>query len=143
MKTARNALGGKLQLLDEFDCEMEIAGHRDCGIVYLAACEPNLLDIDWIDRLHLSTLPIENLCSLTPTGEKPAFRSGNRVLVRDYPPGSRRWTVGVVLKRIARHSLVPKPSSVSQHWIKVRQPSFNMQPVTAMYRSQCESALDQ
>ncbi|GAA55003.1 hypothetical protein CLF_106337 [Clonorchis sinensis] len=102
MNTARNASGGKLQLLGEFDCEMEIAGHRDCGIVYLAVCELNLLGIDWIDRLHLSTMPIENLCSSTPTRGKPTFRPGNRVLVRDYRPGHRRWTVGVVLKRIGQ-----------------------------------------
>ncbi|GAA52970.1 hypothetical protein CLF_109243 [Clonorchis sinensis] len=87
MNTARNASGGKLQLLGEFDCEMEIAGHRDCGIVYLAACELNLLGIDWIDRLHLSTLPIKILCSSTPTRGKPTFRPGNRVFVRDYRPG--------------------------------------------------------
>ncbi|GAA54132.1 hypothetical protein CLF_112291, partial [Clonorchis sinensis] len=100
VNTARNASGSKLQSLDEFDCEMEIAGHRDCGIVYLDACELNLPGMDWIDRLHFSTLPVKNLCSSTPTGGGPTFRSGNRVLLRDYRPGHRIWIVTVVLKRI-------------------------------------------
>ncbi|GAA50441.1 hypothetical protein CLF_104546 [Clonorchis sinensis] len=100
MNTTRNASGGKPQLLGDFNCEIEIAGHPDCGIVYLAACELHLLCIDCIDRLHLSTLPIENLCSSTPTVGKPTFRSGKRVLVKNYRPGHRRWTVGALLRII-------------------------------------------
>ncbi|GAA51294.1 hypothetical protein CLF_105853 [Clonorchis sinensis] len=100
MNTARNTSGSRLQLLCEFDCEMEKAGHRYCGIFYLADCDFNLLGIDRIDRLHLSTLPIENLCSSAPTAGKPTFQSTDRVLVRDYLPEHRRWTVGVVLRRI-------------------------------------------
>ncbi|TGZ74743.1 hypothetical protein CRM22_000779 [Opisthorchis felineus] len=36
----------------------------------------------------------------------------------------------------ARHSLVPRPDSVRQHWIGVRQRPLNMQRVTASYQGQ-------
>ncbi|GAA52614.1 hypothetical protein CLF_108454 [Clonorchis sinensis] len=46
MNTARNALGGMLQLPGEFDGEMGVAGRRDRGIFYPVACRLNLLDKD-------------------------------------------------------------------------------------------------
>ncbi|KER28887.1 hypothetical protein T265_04356 [Opisthorchis viverrini] len=82
-----------------------IDGNMDASGMLVGSGRTNttaLLGIDWINRLHLSTLPIENLCSSTPTGGKPTCRPGNRVLLRDYRHGHRRWTVGVVLKRIGQ-----------------------------------------
>ncbi|KAG5454818.1 hypothetical protein CSKR_203711 [Clonorchis sinensis] len=43
MNTATNASVGKLKLLGEFDCEMDIANHRHRGTVYLAARELNIV----------------------------------------------------------------------------------------------------
>lgn len=63
---ARNASGGKIKLLGEYDCELTIPGKRDHGTIYIVGCELNLLGIDWIDRLELSDMLIDQLCSSTP-----------------------------------------------------------------------------
>ncbi|KAG5443606.1 hypothetical protein CSKR_202833 [Clonorchis sinensis] len=80
---------------------MEIAGHRDCGIVYLAACELNLLGIDWIDRLHLSTMPIE-IMFINTDKRKANIPAWQPCACQGLSPRHRRWTVGVVLKRIGQ-----------------------------------------
>uniref|UniRef100_A0A183AJT7 Peptidase A2 domain-containing protein n=1 Tax=Echinostoma caproni TaxID=27848 RepID=A0A183AJT7_9TREM len=70
INTARNASGGKTDLLGAFECEMEISGKRSRGSIFLVDCELDLFGIDWIDRLQLTHMTIDELCSSTPNQVK-------------------------------------------------------------------------
>ncbi|VDP90751.1 unnamed protein product [Echinostoma caproni] len=73
--TARNASEGKINLLGEFEWEMEITGKRSRGSIFFVDRELDLLGIDRIDRLQLTRMTIDELCSSTPNQVKKVDKS--------------------------------------------------------------------
>ncbi|CAH8467909.1 unnamed protein product [Dicrocoelium dendriticum] len=64
--TAQNASGEPLRLDGEFTCDIKFKDLSLRGTIYLASCvNINLLGIDWIDRLNLFNVPLNNVCSET------------------------------------------------------------------------------
>ncbi|CAH8614326.1 unnamed protein product [Dicrocoelium dendriticum] len=75
-KVAHNASGGVLRLVGELNCKIAFQGVEKSGTCYISdRPNLNLLGLDWIEKLNLLDVPLNQICNRVRASPDPSAKS--------------------------------------------------------------------